>query len=65
MLWTHAQTRGPAVHRLDRRRSAGACTFDFNVAATKYFDGLEEGEVPSDFLFSGTVFYRTPAGCCR
>ena len=33
------------------------CTFDFNVAATKYFAGLEEGELPLDLLFSGTVFY--------
>jgi hypothetical protein len=33
------------------------CTFDFNVAATKYFYALEEGEVPLSLLFSGTVFY--------
>jgi Family of unknown function (DUF6084) len=32
------------------------CTFDFNLAATKYFDALEEGEVPLSLLFSGTVF---------
>ena len=32
------------------------CTFDFNVAATKYFNALEEGEVPLSLLFSGTVF---------
>lgn len=34
------------------------CSFDFNVAATKYFAGLESGEVPLDLLFSGTIFYR-------
>ncbi len=33
------------------------CTFDFNVAATKYFHGIENGEIPLCFLFSGTVFY--------
>lgn len=33
------------------------CTFDFNVAATKYFDGLQDGDIPLNFLFSGTVFY--------
>ncbi len=33
------------------------CTFDFNVAATKYFHGLEDGLVPLLLLFSGTVFY--------
>jgi hypothetical protein len=35
------------------------CTYDFNVAATKYFAALEEGEVPLCLLFSGTVFYLT------
>jgi hypothetical protein len=35
-----------------------ACTFDFNVAATKYFAGLQDGEVPLCILFSGTVFYE-------
>ncbi|MBO0798669.1 MAG: hypothetical protein J2P31_07580 [Blastocatellia bacterium] len=34
------------------------CTFDINVAATKYFSGLEEGEVPLLLLFSGTIFYE-------
>ena len=35
------------------------CTFDFNVAATKYFEGLTEGEIPLLMLFSGSVFYAT------
>jgi hypothetical protein len=34
------------------------CTFDFNVAVTKYFGGLEDGFVPVTLLFSGTVFYE-------
>jgi hypothetical protein len=33
------------------------CTFDFNVAATKYFEGLTDGDIPLNILFSGTVFY--------
>jgi Family of unknown function (DUF6084) len=33
------------------------CTFDFNVGATKYFYGLDDGQVPLCVLFSGTVFY--------
>ena len=36
------------------------CTFDFNVAATKYFEGLADGEIPLLLLFSGTVFYASP-----
>jgi hypothetical protein len=38
------------------------CTYDFNVAATKYFYALADGEVPLTFLFSGTVYYTAPDG---
>ena len=38
------------------------CTFDFNVAATKYFDGLAQAEVPLNLLFSGTVFFAGEEG---
>src|ERR1041384_219177 len=38
------------------------CTYDFEVASSKYFHGLEEGEVPLEFLFSGSVFYIGDAG---
>jgi Family of unknown function (DUF6084) len=34
------------------------CTFDFNVAATKYFHALDAGEIPVCVMFSGTVFYQ-------
>ncbi len=33
------------------------CTFDFNVAAAKYFGGLDDGEAPLTILFSGSIFY--------
>ncbi|HWB86607.1 MAG TPA: DUF6084 family protein [Bryobacteraceae bacterium] len=57
MLWTHANLnvrpfRGETIADLPI-----PCSFDFNVAATKYFDGLSQGEIPLCFLFSGTVFY--------
>jgi hypothetical protein len=38
------------------------CTADFNVAATKYFGALESGEIPLQFLFSGTTFYSRNEG---
>jgi hypothetical protein len=38
------------------------CTYDFEVASAKYFHGLEEGEVPVEFLFSGSIFYTGEAG---
>jgi hypothetical protein len=37
------------------------CTFDFNVAATKYFAALAEGDVPLNLMFSGTIFYEAVA----
>jgi len=37
------------------------CTFDFNVAATRYFQTFETGDLPLRFLFNGTVFYESTA----
>jgi Family of unknown function (DUF6084) len=34
------------------------CSFDFNVAVTKYFAGLDDGFIPLTLLFSGSVFYE-------
>ena len=38
------------------------CTFDLNVAITKYAYGLEDGELPVSLLFSGTVFHQGRVG---
>ena len=38
------------------------CTFDFNVAVTKYIHALENGDLPTRLLFSGTVFHAGPRG---
>jgi hypothetical protein len=32
------------------------CTYDMEVASTKYFATLDDGDIPLTFLFSGTVF---------
>jgi hypothetical protein len=39
-----------------------ACTYDFEVAGTKYFHALEDGDVPLLLLFSGTTFVQERAG---
>lgn len=57
MLWTHASVVAPAFSDTAVVDLPVPCTFDFNVAATKYFHGLADGDVPLNFLFSGTVFY--------
>jgi hypothetical protein len=62
MLWTHTSVQIPAF-ATDRVVSLTVeCSYDFNVAATKYFYGLDGGEVPLALLFSGTVFYRDTEG---
>jgi hypothetical protein len=57
LLWTHASTVIPGFAGSTQVDLPVHCTFDFNVAATKYFAGLTAGEIPLRFLFSGTVFY--------
>jgi hypothetical protein len=41
------------------------CSFDFNVATTKYFHALNSGEIPLCVLFSGTVFYKDTEGALQ
>lgn len=61
-LWTHAEaTAGGFVHSTELLLPA-ACSFDLNLAATKYFYALESGDVPLLFLFSGSIFYPTADG---
>jgi hypothetical protein len=57
LLWTHASLVVPSFQASTFADLPIHCTFDFNVAATKYFEGLTEGEIPLCFQFSGTVFY--------
>ena len=62
LLWTHATV---VVTRFDRETYVDIpvhCTFDLNVAATKYFHGLSHGDLPLCFQFSGTVFYEGREG---
>ncbi len=61
-LWTHANVHVPPFVGSTTVSVPIECTYDFNVAATKYFSSLDEGEVPLCFLFSGTCFYQTNQG---
>lgn len=62
LLWTHASVSVPAVNPECDVELPAPCSYDFNIAATKYFHGLMEGDAPLNFLFSGTVFYRDGEG---
>lgn len=62
MLWTHASAIVPAFAGSTEVDLPVPCTFDFSVAATKYFAGLIDGEIPLCLQFSGTVFYAEDEG---
>jgi hypothetical protein len=62
MLWTHASVVVTQFTSSTTIDLPVPCSFDFNVAATKYFHGLTSGDLPLLFLFSGTVFYRDQSG---
>jgi len=61
-LWEHVNLAVPPFEGACSVKLPVACSHDFNVAATKYFQGLRGGEVPLSFLFSGAVFYDGPDG---
>lgn len=62
LLWTHV---GIVVPRFSESITVDLpvpCTYDFEVVSTKYFDALEDGDIPLTFLFSGTIFYENKEG---
>ena len=65
MLWTHTSVVVPPFDSSALLDLPVPCTYDFNVAATKYFYALEEGDVPLLFLFSGTIFYAADDGALQ
>jgi hypothetical protein len=62
LLWTQTSVVVPPFVGRTTVDLPVPCTFDFNVAVTKYFYALEDGEVPLLLLFSGTVFYEAEDG---
>ncbi len=41
------------------------CSYDLEVTASRYFAALDDGVVPLELLFSGSVFYTTPRGALQ
>src|SRR5581483_10937146 len=46
MLWSNVNITLPSFEQTIAADLPVPCTFDFNVAATKYFYGIESGDVP-------------------
>jgi hypothetical protein len=62
LLWTHTVLQVPRFSGSTVVDMPVPCTYDLEVVWAKYFYALEDGEVPLEFLFSGTVFYAEEGG---
>lgn len=55
-LWQHGTAMVPGFSGATQVDLPLECTYDFEVAASKYLHALRDGKIPLQFLFSGTVF---------
>jgi uncharacterized protein DUF6084 len=62
LLWTTVSTVVPQFSGNATVDLPVPCTYDFEVVSTKYFDALEDADIPLTFLFSGTIFYEGEEG---
>lgn len=65
LLWAQSAVTVPAFTGEARVTLPLPCTYDFEVAAAKVLQGLRDGVVPLQLLFSGTLFYAGPDGALR
>ena len=62
VLWTRATLVVPPFDGSTVADLDVPCSYDLEVAATRYLDALGDGDVPLEFLFSGSVFYSGADG---
>jgi hypothetical protein len=62
LLWTRTTLVVPPFTDATEVDVLVPCTYDLDVAAAKYFGALRDGDVPLEFLFSGSVFYAGADG---
>jgi hypothetical protein len=62
LLWTRTTLVVPAFSERTAVNLDVPCSYDLEVVASRYFDALADGDVPLEFLFSGSVFYSGPDG---
>ena len=65
LLWTRTTVVVPPFTGTTVADLCVPCTYDLEVAASRYFDALRDGFVPLEFLFSGSVFYAGPEGALQ
>jgi hypothetical protein len=62
LLWTRSTLVVPPFTDATQINLPIACSYDLEVNAASYLSGLQDGEVPLELLFSGSVFYTGPEG---
>jgi hypothetical protein len=60
--WTRTTVVVPPFTGATTTHVGVPCTYDLEVTAARYFASLRDGEVPLEFLFSGSVFYAVAGG---
>jgi hypothetical protein len=60
--WLRTTVVVPAFTESTRVEVQVPCTFDFEVTAARYLAALQDGFVPLEFLFSGSVFFAGATG---
>ena len=61
-LWTQASALVSPFEDETSVELTAPCTYDLEVATAKYFYALDDGDVPLELLFSGTVFFAADEG---
>jgi Family of unknown function (DUF6084) len=63
--WTRITVVAPPFTRTAVVDVPVTCTYDLEVSAAQYLQALGDGEVPLEFLFSGTIFYSNHGGALQ
>jgi Family of unknown function (DUF6084) len=61
-LWAYASALVPPFEESTTVELTVPCTYDLEVATAKYFYALDDGDVPLELLFSGTIFFAADGG---
>jgi hypothetical protein len=62
LLWTRSTLVVPPFTDATEIDIPVACSYDLEASAPNYLSGLQDGEVPLEFLFSGSLFYTADGG---
>lgn len=65
LAWAQLTTAVPPFDHEAEADLLVPCSREPELAVTGYFDAVQGGHVPLDFLFSGTVFHTGPEGRLR